>query len=91
MTLRIDLGEKLDTAAVPALQAQLRQATGQPVQLEGGNLRLLGGLAAQMLLAAACRWERDGHRFEIHPSEALCDDLRRFGLDAVLLTQEPPK
>ena len=88
MRHRIDLGEKLDTPGLTDLRKRLTEALGHPVELDGGNLRLLGGLCAQLLVAARHRWERDGLDFELLPSQAMRDDIRRLGLEAQLLTQD---
>ena len=82
MNRKIDLGEKLDTASVPALFEQLGQVTGQPVSLDGTRLKVLGGLAAQVLVAASRRWQSEGHSFAVGASQAMMDDLRRLNLEA---------
>lgn len=88
MSHRIDLGEKLDHAALNGLHGQLTAALGTPVQLDGGRVRLLGGLCAQLLVAASRQWAKDGQRFDIIPSGPMHDDIRRLGLEKDLLTQD---
>lgn len=81
MNCKIELGEKLDTASVPALCEKIRLASGQPVSLDGTRLRVLGGLAAQALVAASRRWQAEGHAFDVSASLPMLDDLRRLGLE----------
>lgn len=87
MRHRIDLGDKLDMSGLTLLRSRLTEALGRPVELDGRNLRFLGGLCAQLLVAAQHRWERDGLGFDLLPSQAMRDDIRRLGLESQLLTQ----
>ena len=88
MTQQIILAEKLDHAGLDGLHGQLHQALGQPVELDGRMVRIVGGLSAQLLLAAVRRWRSDGLDFDIQPSEPMRDDLRRLGLEDEIFMQD---
>lgn len=80
MTIEIELAQKLDQAAVEQLMATLKSNAGQPVHLNASDTKGMGGLAAQVMLAASRKWRRDGVSFETSFSEAVEADLSRLGL-----------
>ena len=88
MSITVELAEKLDQAAAASLHAELTAQIGQPISIDGRKVRLVGGLAAQVLLAASRRWDADGIDFELLTSEPMQSDLLRLGLGDDLLTQE---
>lgn len=90
MSDMIALDEKLDLGAAAALTETLTARLGAPVALDGSRVRGLGGLCAQVLLAAARRWRTDGQAFALHPSEPMMADLRRLGLAQEILHQDSP-
>jgi len=91
MSEQIELAEKLDGAAVRSLQEALCAARGSPVVLDGGNVRVLGGLCAQLLLAAAQQWRAENLAFTLHKSDAVAADLSRLGMAAEFMTQDSEK
>nr|CAA56328.1 orfX [Cereibacter sphaeroides] len=47
-----------------------------------GQVSFVGGLALQLLLAAAAKWRAEGHQFTCQPmSPAFTDDVTRLGVD----------
>ena len=88
MTDAIPLAPKLDHGAAAPLHALLLGHCGRPVHLDGTSVRGIGGLCAQVLLAAARRWEMDGQTWQIEASEAMQGDLRRLGLAREILKPE---
>jgi chemotaxis protein CheX len=78
---RLTLPAGLDAAAVEALHADLAAARGRDVRLAAAEVRRLGALGAQLLLAAARAWAEDGRRFSLEaPSDEFLDALRLLGL-----------
>lgn len=76
----IVLAEKPDHGAAVDLAGALRSKLGQPVRLDGSRVRGIGGLGAQVLLAAVRRWRADGQPIDIATSEQMLGDLQRMGL-----------
>ncbi len=74
-----NLQTHLDSAAAPALAADLKALRGRPVRVDGGAVRFAGTLSLQVLIAARRQWLEDGRDFSVHPlSDALgaaCSDL----------------
>ena len=81
MTTPLELPEKLDHAACAQLLKDIRARLNQPLVLDGCRVRGIGGLCAQVLLAAARAWAEEGHDFELRASEPMAADLERLGLD----------
>lgn len=88
VTARLDLPEKLDTAAVPALIAALRARQGSDLALDGSALRQVGGLAVQTIVIAANDWQDSGHslRFE-NVTDDVRAQLRLLGTSPEILTE----
>jgi chemotaxis protein CheX len=83
----LSLPEVLDTSAAPALADSLRSVRGAPIELDGGEVRRLGGLCAQVLLSAAKSWEADGVKLTVkNPSSEMTEALRLMGLQPGDLT-----
>lgn len=80
MTAPVNLDEKLDHAAAAPLRADLLARAGADICLDGRAVRGLGGLCAQVLLAAARLWRANGQAFEIQTSDAMLADLQRLGI-----------
>ena len=67
----LSLPETLDLKASGPLTAAFLERRGDAVEVDAGNVRRLGGLCLQVLLAAKTAWAADGKSFSIRaPSEA---------------------
>ncbi|ADO42903.1 STAS domain-containing protein [Ketogulonicigenium vulgare] len=64
MTL-IALPETIDRSAARALADHILQHRGGPVQLDAGAVTRIGGLGAEVLLAAQRQWQVDGQDLQI--------------------------
>jgi chemotaxis protein CheX len=83
------LPETLDLKAAGPLKAAFLQHRGQALDVEAGQVRRLGGLCLQILLAARKAWADDGKPFSITgPSEAFVETTRLFGADGALLSAD---
>ena len=82
MTATLVLAERLDLPAVRPLARDLVAGAGSDLTLDAGGVGYLGGLALQLLIAAARRWRADGVRLAVEPRSPSFDDaLRIFGVD----------
>ena len=59
------LADSLDVTAAAPLHRDLLARRGQPVSLDGSNVRRIGGQCLQVLLSAQATWAADGQAFEI--------------------------
>lgn len=85
--LRLD--PRLDLRAAQGLAQGLLALRGQPLALDAGEVRHLGGLCLQVLASAAKTWRSDGHRLEISPRSAEFETaLATFGLPLAALEAE---
>lgn len=83
------LPETLDLKAAGPLKSAFMARRGEPVEVDAGQVRRLGGLCLQILLAARKAWADDGKPFSITgPSEAFVETTRLFGADVALLSAE---
>ncbi|WP_218278580.1 STAS domain-containing protein [Caulobacter sp. HMWF009] len=83
------LPETLDLKAAGPLKASFLSRRGEPVDVDAGQVRRLGGLCLQILLAARKAWAEDGKAFSINgPSEAFLETTRLFGADVALLSAD---
>ncbi|MBU4434404.1 MAG: STAS domain-containing protein [bacterium] len=89
MMALLSLPENLDLKAAGPLKAAFMERRGAPVEVEAGQVRRLGGLCLQVLLAARKAWADDGKPFSITgPSEAFLETTRLFGADGALLSTD---
>ena len=85
----LSLPETLDLKAAGPLKTAFMERRGSPVEIEAGQVRRLGGLCLQVLLAARKAWADDGKPFSIMgPSEAFLETTRLFGADGALLSAD---
>lgn len=78
----IELPARLDHQGARLLHAALSGAPKGDTRLDAGKVTFVGGLALQLLLAAAATWRSAGHRFTCEPtSPAFSDDITRMGVD----------
>lgn len=76
----ITLPETLDLEAVAPLREAFLTCRGEPITVDGANVKRLGGLCLQVLLSAAATWRTDGQTFAlVSPSDDLSEGLLRFG------------
>lgn len=88
MTTQVDLPEKLDTSAVPALIETLRAHQGANLVLNAAELRQVGGLAVQTIVVAANDWQDAGHRLSLESvTEEVREQLRLLGTGPDVLTE----
>jgi chemotaxis protein CheX len=74
------LSETLDLAAADGLKSALLERRGTALALDASDVRRLGGLCLQVLLAAKATWDADGEAFDIaDPSEAFLEAVRLSG------------
>lgn len=89
MAAAIALPENLDLKAAAPLKAALLERRGAAITVEADQVRRLGGLCLQVLLAARKAWDQDGQSFSIKgPSEAFVETTRLFGAEGALLSAE---
>lgn len=81
----LQLPEKLDFSFAPDLLGRIRELRGQSIVLEGQDVRVLGGLCAQILLSSWHLWEADGETLKIIPSTFMEEDMTRLGLPKTML------
>ncbi|MEA5161655.1 STAS domain-containing protein [Cereibacter johrii] len=82
MKNRLDLPARLDHQGARQLYAALLSMPPGDTCLAAGQVSFVGGLALQLLLAAAAKWRAEGHRFTCQPmSPAFADDVTRLGVD----------
>lgn len=79
-SFRIDLPEKLDSAAAQGLYDQFNAQKDTNLHLNGEHVSKIGGLCLQVLIAAKEEWSRQNLTLEIHsPSDSLGDFLNAIG------------
>ncbi len=75
----------MDLAAAGPLHAGLLLRLGAPLEVDASEVRRLGGLCLQVLLAARARWSADGAPFHVsNPSPEFAEGLALFGARALL-------
>ena len=85
----IALPETLDLKAAGPLKAAFMERRGEAIEVDAAEVRRLGGLCLQILLAAKKGWAGDGKAFSLtRPSDAFLETLRLFGADGALLSTE---
>jgi chemotaxis protein CheX len=81
MTRRVKLDETLDLQATRRL-AELLAMTKGPIMLDASQVTYVGGLAAQLILAAHLSGGPEGAGFTVaDPSPGFDDGMRRLGID----------
>ena len=80
MTLTLALPGLLDFDAARDLHTALSERRTEDLTIDGSGVTALGGLAAQVLVAAARDWRASGRSFVMIASRDLHDDLQRLGL-----------
>lgn len=76
------LAPNLDLRAASGLHEQIVAARGTPLKIDASQVERLGGLCAQVLLAAQSAWRAEGCDFSIEgASEAFKDAARLLGAD----------
>ena len=81
------LADCLDMTAAGPLHRELMARRGQPVSLDGANVRRIGGQCLQVLLSAQSTWAADGQAFEIvNPTPEFTDGLALLGCIGLVST-----
>ncbi|WP_369825104.1 STAS domain-containing protein [Caulobacter sp. B11] len=76
------LPETLDLKAAGPLKQAFIENRGNAIEVHADQVRRLGGLCLQVLLAAQKAWTVDGKTFSIvAPSEAFLETTRLFGAE----------
>ncbi|WP_172330927.1 STAS domain-containing protein [Mangrovicoccus sp. HB161399] len=82
MTRELVLPARMDYAGVEALYAEIKEARGEDVALDGSQVKHLGAAGLQLLLSAWKSWDRDGHSLSVaSPSAKFSEHLEMLGLD----------
>ena len=80
MVAAISLPENLDLKAAAPLKAAFLERRGAEILIEADQVRRLGGLCLQVLLAARKTWAADGLNLRLgFVSEALAEQWAAFG------------
>ena len=80
MTQTLTLADTLDMTAAAPLCRDLLAHRGQPVRLDGSQVRRIGGQCLQVLLSAQTTWAGDDLAFEIiDPTDEFTDGLTLLG------------
>ena len=89
MTAQLTLPARLDLTAARPLAKDISALTGD-LELDASQVKHLGGLCLQVLLAAAQTSQANGHGFAISaPSEDFDAALAMFGIDPSQLSRNP--
>lgn len=76
----------LDTLATEHLASELAPQRGHSLTLHAGQVKFIGALALQLLIAAHRQWQADGKPFRIAaPSEAFLEGVALLGSNATEL------
>jgi chemotaxis protein CheX len=79
--IQIALPETLDMRSAGPLRDQLLAARGEPVALDASNVRRLGALGLQVLIAADRQWREDGYALHLaDPSPDMRAGLKLLGI-----------
>ncbi|MEO1322505.1 MAG: STAS domain-containing protein [Pseudomonadota bacterium] len=63
---KLDLPERMDSSVAKDLYSTIDSFKGTDVTLNGQNVRDIGGLCLQVLIAAKEEWGREDKAFQIH-------------------------
>lgn len=78
---RLVLDPKLDLSKVGALNKSLLAAKGDDLEIDAGQVTLLGALGLQVLIASAKTWRDSGQTLTISPRSEFFDEaLELFGV-----------
>lgn len=86
MTAVVALPVRLDTGAVGAFTAALRDHRGADLDIDGRRCAMIGALGLQTLLVAAAAWRRDGRRLRLRDlPEDTARQVALLGIDSATL------
>lgn len=88
MNRLVALPERLDHDAARDLHAELAIHRGFNLVIDGSSVRVVGALAAQVLVAAARDWGVQNTTLSVATSIAMKSDLERLGVLDELSIQE---
>ena len=87
MVNRLNLNQRLDSAAAVRLRDDLSRAEGDDLALDASGVEVLGGLCLELLMCAGQVWAAADRSFSIEsPSPNFADNLARFGLSPETLS-----
>lgn len=86
--VQIELPEKLDTGFAGALRDLLVAAPAAGARLDGGKVRMVGALCAQVLAAARAAAGAGGAPVACDMSDQMAEDLRLLGLGDLFQSSE---
>ena len=72
---KLDLPERMDSSVAKDLYSTIDSFKGTDVALNGQNVRDIGGLCLQVLIAAKEEWSREDKTFRIHDAS---EELQSF-------------
>lgn len=88
MTRDLPLPERMDYASLEAFYAELKDAQGEDIALDGSKVTHLGSCGLQLLLSAWKSWERDGHCLTVaNPSDRFLAHLQILGVSSDMFTK----
>lgn len=83
MTRDLSLPARMDFASLDAFHAEIKEARGEDVCLDGSQVSHLGSCGLQLLISAWKAWEQDGHSLTIkNPSQKFNDHIQQLGLSS---------
>lgn len=81
----------LDLRAAAPLKAELQTHAASPLDVDASHVERIGGLCAQVLIAAAATWRGADLSFRVlNASQAFRVDLARMGASDLVFGSEAP-
>lgn len=88
MTEPIVLAPRLDLAAASALKATLSEVSAKNVEIDFSQVKILGALCLQVLLAASATFAAQGKNVKVsNLSERVAEQMRVMGVSADSITR----
>lgn len=88
MSVPIKLGAKLDLSAASVLASDLKKCKADEIVLDLSDVRHLGALCLQVMLAAAATALEEGRRLVcVNASDRVIDQLRVMGVTPEMISE----